>query len=680
MKKVCVCKRDGSEHPFELAKIVSALDKAFLESGETTSTPRELIEHVDSQIQKKPGDQLKIPDIQDIVERALMEKGFYDTAKRYILYRHKRDMVRSAQSAMTKIADANSLSLPIPWGPVGYVTYKRTYSRPLHLENTDKTSEEFQDTIVRVLTACQTQLNINFTNSELKYAYDAMMGLKFSVAGRFLWQLGTTTVDRLGLASLQNCAFVKIDAPIRPFLWIFDMLMLGVGVGFSVERCNVDKLPKVLDADIKITRKDTKDADFIVPDSREGWVSLMERVLAAYFVTGASFSYSTILVRSAGSPIKGFGGVASGPADLCKGLLDMQSVLSQRRGLKLKPIDCLDLVNIIASVVVAGNIRRSACICIGDMDDIEYLRAKRWDLGNIPNWRAMSNNSIVCDDTSKLPDEFWEGYMGNGEPYGLINLRLARSIGRTQDGDKYPDPEVAGFNPCVTGDTLVLTTDGLKTVEELVGKEFQAVINGHAYASTPGGFWKTGDKEVVCLTLANGSQLKATPEHKVLTAQEGWREIGSLTNSEGIEIVMNDSQKVIRIEDMFSITSRVASVTPVEGMHAVYDCTIPGINCFSANGIIAHNCAEQGLANHETCCLSELYLPNIKTFDEAFSVAIIAYRICKHSLMLPCHHPETQAIVRKNMRMGIGSRATCRLRRSSARSCRRCTNACANMI
>ena len=73
-------------------------------------------------------------------------------------------------------------------------------------------------------------------------------------------------------------------------------------------------------------------------------------------------------------------------------------------------------MNIIGKIVVAGNVRRSAQIALGDCDDIEYLRAKRWDLGGIPNWRAMSNNSVICSDISELPEEFWEGYNGNGEP------------------------------------------------------------------------------------------------------------------------------------------------------------------------------------------------------------------------------------------------------------------------
>jgi len=154
----------------------------------------------------------------------------------------------------------------------------------------------------------------------------------------------------------------------------------------------------------------------------------------------------------------------------------------------------------------------SALICLGDYDDIEYLNAKRWDLGNIPNWRCMSNNSVVCNDITKLPEEFWNGYNGNGEPYGLINIDLSRKIGRIKDGGLYPDPDVEGYNPC----------------------------------------------------------------------------------------------------------------------------------------------AEQSLANYETCCLAEIYLCNIENYEQLKEIATIVYRICKHSLLLKCHQKSTEEIVHKNMRMGIG--------------------------
>lgn len=396
----------------------------------------------------------------------------------------------------------------IPWGELGLITYTRTYARVK--ENGDK--ETFPETVERIVKACNTQLNMDLPKEKQQDLKNIMLNMKGMVAGRFLWQLGTNTVDKLGLSSLQNCAVVAVDHPIRPFTWAMDMLMLGCGVGFNIQREYVYEIPKVVEGVTKrAVRCDTNDADFIVPDSREGWVKLLGRVLKAYFYSGKTFTYSTKCIRGKGCLIKGFGGTASGPEELCQGLNWICEILDKRVGKKIRPIDCLDIMNILGYIVVAGNVRRSAQLAVGDYDDVQYLKAKRWDLGSIPNWRAMSNNSVACKDTKDLPKEFWAGYEGKGEPYGLINLNLSKKMGRLGE-TKYPDPNVICYNPC----------------------------------------------------------------------------------------------------------------------------------------------AEQSLDNFETCCLAEIYLPNIVSKKDLLKTAKALYEVCKHSLALSCHHPETKNVVNNNMRMGIG--------------------------
>jgi ribonucleoside-triphosphate reductase len=397
----------------------------------------------------------------------------------------------------------------VKWGEIGYITFKRTYARRLENDNPNSKTEEFWQVVEREIDSCEKQLNINFTEQEKEFYFNTRMDLKWSVAGRFMWQLGTNTVDKLGLPSLQNCAGVVVDSPIRPFTWAFEMLMLGSGVGYNIQREYVYQLPKVKN-EIKIKRIDNSSADFIIPDTREGWVKFLGKVLKAHFYSGEGFTYSTQLIRSKGAPIKGFGGLASGPEELCWGIEEISKILNSRSNQKVRPIDCLDIMNIIGYIVVSGNVRRSAQIAIGDYDDLEYLKAKRWDLHSIPNWRAMSNNSVACDNTQLLPKEFWDTY-DQGEPYGLINLRLARLIGRTGE-TQYPDKDVVVFNPC----------------------------------------------------------------------------------------------------------------------------------------------AEQSLNNYETCCLSEIYLPNINNYHELLKILSITYRVNKHSLALHCSLKETENIVNTNMRMGIG--------------------------
>ena len=344
------------------------------------------------------------------------------------------------------------------WGfnGLGYIVYKRTYAR---LKNDGKT-EEWHETIRRCINGAQ-KIGANYSQEEAEQLFDLIFNLKCNFAGRMLWQLGTPTVDRFGANSLLNCWNVSMNS-VRSFLFLFENLMLGGGVGFSIRREDIHELPRIK-KDVNIVHKNTKDADFIVPDSREGWIRLLERVLEAFFVKGKSFNYSTILIRGAGERIGGFGGIASGPQILIDGIEKINKIFQQREGKKLRSIDVLDICNIIGGIVVSGNVRRSAQIAIGDPDDYLFLRAKNWSLGNIPNWRAMSNNTIYADDFSHISNEIWNnGYMldpetgfAKGEPYGFFNLPLSQKFGRLQDGpmkdsNLYPTDEdnVVGTNPC----------------------------------------------------------------------------------------------------------------------------------------------------------------------------------------------------------------------------------------
>lgn len=430
-----------------------------------------------------------------------------------------------------------------PWSSVGYLVMKRTYARKL--DETDKNSptEEWDQIIDRVISACRNQLNVGFTEEEEKRLFDYMHSLKGTVAGRFLWQLGTSTVDRLGLPSLQNCAFTTVDHPVRPFTWAFDMLMLGAGVGYNIQREFVYKLPPVKE-DFKAPRRlDEAGADFIVPDSREGWGKLLGLLLNSAFYQNEihpGFTYSTQVIRGKGTLIKGFGGVASGPEDLCEGIADISKVLIERAGKQLRPIDCLDIMNILGRVVVSGNVRRSAQIAIGDCDDVQFLNAKRWSDGNIPNWRAFSNNSVVCNDVKLLPQAFWDTYDGKSEPYGLINLKLSKSTGRIGD-TQYKDPKVRGFNPCLSGDSLVETSIGKKTMKELSELSSTAGILVKSYDEKSGEIvWKPllaafmTKKMATLIKLKVRSKtgelvsLKLTPDHQVFTKNRGYVEAANL--------------------------------------------------------------------------------------------------------------------------------------------------------
>jgi ribonucleotide reductase alpha subunit len=308
-------------------------------------------------------------------------------------------------------------------------------------------TEEWWQTIER---CCNGLLDIGgvFTQTEIHDLYQNVFNLKCCFSGRALWQLGTDNVTRIGSDSLQNCWHVTVNST-EAFCFTFNQLMLGGGVGFNITPEIVYELPRVKYA-VSIRRVDSNDVDLIVTDNREGWVELLRRVLDCFFVTGKNLTYSTNCVRSKDALIKGFGGVASGPENLVKGIAQIVAILQGQANGKLRPIDCLDIMNIIGSIVVAGNVRRSAELAIGDMNDILFLEAKSWDTRVVPNWRNQSNNSVECNDFESLPNAYWDNYSdASGEPYGLINLGLCKTHGRLIDGPNYrEDLGVTGVNPC----------------------------------------------------------------------------------------------------------------------------------------------------------------------------------------------------------------------------------------
>lgn len=760
----------------------------------------------------------------------------------------------------------------IKWkNTVSYVTYKRTYARRLNDDDNESETEELGQTLFRIIKSCNEQLGMKLSPKEQCEYFDIFVRFKALPAGRFLWQLGTRTVEKYGLLSLQNCAFVEVDH-YESFCWAFDCLMLGSGVGYNIQRKYTDKLP--VPKYVTVIRQDTTDANFIVPDSREGWIELLRHLFGSHFdedfYTCRDFTYSTACLRSKGAPIKGFGGTASGPEHLCAGVTDINKIINSRaeKNLRLRPIDCLDVMNIIARTVISGNVRRSAQIAIGDHDDMEFLNAKRWDKGNIPNWRCFSNNSVVCDDVKKLPEEFWEGYKGNGECYGLINLNLSQKIGRTGE-TKYPDPRATGYNPSLRAGTRVLTSDGVFAIETLENKFFKIrnIKGGWSYARC----WKSGvDKPLHRLTLSNSKEYYCTAEHKwpILTdiqkrppfnnattavtrtatsdikagdklsyvksgvlcypvnaigtytdgfcigllyssplgfinkqdyiwcfhenVKEEFSKIlvtwmseidcaairinsqtvedkttnvseefsmytlksndfseymnkfgipevsdgadrrrglpqamwsgtedfrrgfldaayslnGNVDVKQGIgQIVSNNStyindlwdlvgfygvMSVVRQQDnvtilefdanlfsqLFKITDadKQAALNTIEhkkvsctGEIAIFKCEPTDLkedvwdvavydddHAFSLSHCVTGNCGEQSLEDNETCCLMELFLPNIDSQKELLKCAKAVYRIAKHSMSLPCHQKKTEAVVHKNMRMGIG--------------------------
>ena len=333
------------------------------------------------------------------------------------------------------------------WGPLGHITYKRTYARFIEKEGR---KEEFWETIRRVVEGCYSiqkehciKLSLPWSDSKAQRSaqkmYNKIWNFKFLPPGRGLWMMGTEFIARHGSMSLNNCGFAStedIDVKYsKAFEFVMDALMLGVGVGFDTKGAG------------KITIKKPKEESltFQLPDSREGWVESLKIVLDAFFLGKPVPEFDFSLIRPAGAPIRGFGGIASGPAPLKDMLTEIQKILEARIGQNISSIDILDIMNLIGKCVVAGNVRRSAEIALGDATDFEFITSKQ-DEEKLYSHRWASNNSIFAFkglDYSFIADQI----AVNGEP-GIFWLDNAKAYSRMGDNPDYKDKKAAGVNPC----------------------------------------------------------------------------------------------------------------------------------------------------------------------------------------------------------------------------------------
>lgn len=338
------------------------------------------------------------------------------------------------------------------WGPLGYVTYKRTYARPV-AEGNGRT-EEYWETVRRVVEGCYTIQMNHCRNLKLPWntqkaqrsaqeMYQLMWEFRFLPPGRGLWMMGTDYIYERGSAALNNCAFVSTDEISfnfsDPFCFLMDMSMLGVGVAFDTKGAG----------SVMIHPPRIAEYTHVVEDSKEGWVDLARCVLESYVGRGkrpAKIDYS--LIRPMGSIIRTFGGIAPGPGPLIECIENIDKVLGPRVGERITSSDITDLMNVIGKCVVSGGVRRTAELALGGPDDAEYLQLKDPELNRdkLMAWRWASNNSVTASigmDYSHVGTQTAK----NGEP-GYFWLENARAYGRLKDGMNWVDTKVAGTNPC----------------------------------------------------------------------------------------------------------------------------------------------------------------------------------------------------------------------------------------
>lgn len=333
----------------------------------------------------------------------------------------------------------------VPWGfgDLSWVTYRRTYSRE---------GEGWLDTCRRVIEGMFTVQRVHCREHGLPWdqdrarsfaekAFDRLWHFKWTPPGRGLWIMGTPFMYERGGAALNNCGFISTQDIgsdyARPFVWMFSMSMLGVGVGFDTRGRG----------SVRIHQPSIGNEPHVVGDSREGWAEALGILLRAYTVEArlpSDWDFSRI--RPRGTRLSSFGGFASGSAPLEKMLNALRGLYDDYVGKKVDSRLIVDTMNLIGQCVVAGGIRRSAQIAFGSPDDTEFLDLKQ-DREKLSDYRWVSNNSIFAERGMDYTEPV-RRTIDNGEP-GYLWLDNARAYGRMGDPPDGRDRPAAGSNPCV---------------------------------------------------------------------------------------------------------------------------------------------------------------------------------------------------------------------------------------
>jgi ribonucleoside-triphosphate reductase len=326
--------------------------------------------------------------------------------------------------------------------------------------------ESWDDTVTRF------SVNVirDMVDPNTKYQLEqAIMGLEVMPSMRSLMTAGAAA--ERDNTCMYNCSYLAVD-DLKSFDEAMFILLCGTGVGFSVERQSISKLPEVPE----LFQSET---NIVVKDSKEGWAKAFRQVIALLY-SGEIPTWDVSKVRPAGAPLKTFGGRASGPAPLVDLFNFTINTFKKAAGRKLSSVECHDIMCKIGEVVVVGGVRRSAMISLSNLSDDRMRSAKSgawWE--NNPQ-RALANNSVSY---TEKPDNlsFMKEWMslvesGSGER-GIFN-RQASKKQAAMNGRRDADYEF-GTNPCSEiilrpsqfcnlTECVVRATDNIDTLSEKV--------------------------------------------------------------------------------------------------------------------------------------------------------------------------------------------------------------------
>ena len=346
-------------------------------------------------------------------------------------------------------------------------TLPTQYQQYIHLSRysrwdyNNKRRETWEETVGRYFDFFQKHLATNckysVSSAYLKELKEAVLSLEIMPSMRCLMTAGEA-LEKENIAGY-NCAYLHIDHP-RSFDEVLYILMNGTGVGFSVESRHVEKLP-VIPKEMHPT-----DTTILVRDSKLGWAKAYRELISLLYV-GVIPEWDLSKVRPAGSPLKTFGGRASGPDPLNNLFKFTVQSFQKAGGRKLKPIECHDIICKIAEIVVVGGVRRSALISLSDLGDDQMRSAKSGRWWEEHPQRALANNSANYHhkpDVGTFLQEWKSLYDSKSGERGIFSSTNAKK--KTLElGDRREERDDFGTNPC---SAIILRSQEFCNLSEVV--------------------------------------------------------------------------------------------------------------------------------------------------------------------------------------------------------------------
>lgn len=410
-------KRDGTVVKFDLAKIITAIYKAMLQTGEGSEAEAGLVANKVLaelvRITKKFKNFVPtVEGIQDTVEKELILSEYVKTAKAYILYREKRSKLREkGLHVPERVRKLAAESKKYFRNPLGEFVYYRSYSRWIDEENRRET---WIETVDRYVAFMKENLGKKLKEAEYEEIRQGILKQEAMPSMRLLQFAGKGA--RTTNVSAYNCSFIAPES-FRDIAEIMYISMCGTGAGWSVESQNVQKLPQIK------FQSGKKLPAYVIPDSKEGWCDAFIFGMETWS-EGKDVEFDFSKLRPAGARLKTMGGKSSGPDPLRRLLAFTRMKMLSRQGKRLSNLDVHDIICTVGDCVVSGGVRRSAMISLSDLDDKDIRDAKKGQFYVTEPQRSLANNSAVYIQKPSNAEfmEEWVALMksGSGER-GIFN-------------------------------------------------------------------------------------------------------------------------------------------------------------------------------------------------------------------------------------------------------------------